>query len=110
MLSVAAPTAYHIQRRISSREGALSGEQELNHAQLRDTVGAADFKRKQAAGTDQFPDRVAVQTKHLRSLLKADGIGVAEKHLGIGIVKLHRPSLDMADDHAVKTDNLKKLR
>jgi hypothetical protein len=53
---------------------------------------------------------VAVQTKHLRSLLKADGIGVAGKHLGIGIVKLHRPSLDMADDHAVKTDNLKKLR
>ena len=84
--------------------------QELDHAQLRDTVGAADFKRKQAAGTDQFPDRVAVQTKHLRSLLKADGIGVAGKHLGIGIVKLHRPSLDMADDHAVKTDNLKKLR
>lgn len=83
MLSVAAPTAYHIQRRISSREGALSGEQELDHAQLRDTVGAADFKRKQAAGTDQFPNCMAVQTKHLRSLLKADGIGVTGKHLGI---------------------------
>lgn len=89
MLSVAAPTAYHIQRRISSREGALSGEQELDHTQLRDTIGAADFKRKQAAGTDQFPNCMAVQTKHLRSLLKADGIGVAGKHLGIGIVKLH---------------------
>ena len=98
MLSVAAPTAYHIQRRISSREGALSGEQELNHAQLRDTVGAADFKRKQAAGTDQFPDRVAVQTKHLRSLLKADGIGVAGKHLGIGIVKLHAAYQLLDDD------------
>ena len=71
MLSVAAPTAYHIQRRISSREGALPGEQELDHAQLRDTVGAADFKRKQAAGTDQFPNCMAVQTKHLRSLLKS---------------------------------------
>ena len=110
MLSVAAPTAYHIQRRISSREGALSGEQELDHAQLRDTIGAADFKRKQAAGTDQFSNCMAVQTKHLRGLLKADGIGVTRKHLGLGIVKLHRPSLDMADDHAVKTDNLKKLR
>ena len=55
MLSVAAPTAYHIQRRISSREGALPGKQELDHTQLRDTIGAAEFKRKQAAGTDQFP-------------------------------------------------------
>ena len=43
---IISPTAYHIQRRISSREGALSGEQELDHAQLRDTIGAADFKRK----------------------------------------------------------------
>jgi len=109
VLSVAAPTAYHIQRRISSREGALPGEQELDHTQLRDTVGAADLERKQAAGTDQFPNCMAVQTKHLRSLLKADGIGIAGKHLGIGIVKLHRPSLDMADDCTVKTDNLKKL-
>ena len=89
MLSVAAPTAYHIQRRISSREGALPGEQELDHTQLRDTVGAADLERKQAAGTNQFPDRVAVQTKHFRNLLKTDGVRVTGKHLGIGIVTAH---------------------
>ena len=39
---------------------------------------------------------MAVQTKHLRSLLKADGIGVAGKHLGIGIVKFHRHSFSIS--------------
>lgn len=89
VLSVAAITAYHIQRRISSRKRTLPGEQELDDAQLRDAVGASDPQRKQAAGTDQFPDRVAVQVEHFGCLLQAEGIRVAGKQLKIGFVQFH---------------------
>ena len=96
VLSVAAITAYHIQRRISSRKRTLPGEQELDDAQLRNTVSAPDPQRKQAAGANQLPYRVAVQVEHLGCLLQAEGIGVAGKHLGIGIVKLHRRSFGIS--------------
>ena len=89
VLSVAAITAYHIPRWISSRKRTLPGEQELDDAQLRDAVGTPDPQRKQATGTDQLPYRVAVQVEHLGCLLKTEGIRVAGKQLEIGFVQFH---------------------